>query len=230
MNPADNERRCDAFARLACRLPRRAFTAPVVYAPTCWNDWFRSRNSMNSTGSIQNWLNPRVGNWLLIYTSCSGFGYGSGRRITPLMTLKIAVFAPMPSASVRIAMTVKPGTRARLRMACRKSWMIWCMCSPLHMSVVTSRTVTVLPKSCCAWCSASVGDSPRATRAQTSISMCPASSASSSASRCARVLNNRPNRLMLFPAQTAARRGRSWPAPSAPSATAPPRAACVPQA
>ena len=29
-----------------------------------------------------------------------GSGYGSGFRMTPLTTLKIAVFAPIPSASV----------------------------------------------------------------------------------------------------------------------------------
>ncbi len=33
--------------------------------------------------------------------SRSGGGYGSGFRMTPLTTLKIAVLAPMPSASVR---------------------------------------------------------------------------------------------------------------------------------
>jgi hypothetical protein len=36
-------------------------------------------------------------------------GYGSGRRSTALITLKIAVFAPMPNASVRTAMSVNPG-------------------------------------------------------------------------------------------------------------------------
>jgi hypothetical protein len=32
------------------------------------------------------------------------------------MTEKIALFAPIPSASVRIARRAKPGVRARLRM------------------------------------------------------------------------------------------------------------------
>ncbi len=36
-------------------------------------------------------------------------GYGSGRNNTALITLKIAVFAPMPSARVSTAMNVKPG-------------------------------------------------------------------------------------------------------------------------
>ena len=34
-------------------------------------------------------------------TSREAFGYGSGFRTTPLTTLKIAVFAPIPSASVK---------------------------------------------------------------------------------------------------------------------------------
>jgi hypothetical protein len=32
----------------------------------------------------------------------SASGYGSGRSSTPLITLKIAVLAPMPSPSVRM--------------------------------------------------------------------------------------------------------------------------------
>jgi hypothetical protein len=35
--------------------------------------------------------------------------YGSGRSKRPLTTLKTAVFAPMPSASVSTATAVKPG-------------------------------------------------------------------------------------------------------------------------
>ena len=38
-----------------------------------------------------------------------GRGKASGRRSTPLTTLKMAVFAPMPSASVRMAIAVNPG-------------------------------------------------------------------------------------------------------------------------
>ena len=41
-------------------------------------------------------------------TMASDPGYGSGRSSTPFTTLKIAVFAPMPSASVSTATTVKP--------------------------------------------------------------------------------------------------------------------------
>ena len=35
-------------------------------------------------------------------TRRSGAGYGNGFRMTPLTTLKIAVLAPIPSASVRM--------------------------------------------------------------------------------------------------------------------------------
>ena len=39
----------------------------------------------------------------------SASGYGSGRSSTPLITLKIAVFAPMPRPSVRMNARAKPG-------------------------------------------------------------------------------------------------------------------------
>src|SRR5437867_10283818 len=39
----------------------------------------------------------------------SASGYGSGRSRTALTMLKVAVFAPMPSASVRTATNVNPG-------------------------------------------------------------------------------------------------------------------------
>src|SRR6266540_1977746 len=52
---------------------------------------------------------PRWGLRSHSVTSRSGSGYGSGLSNTPLMMLKIAVFAPMPSASVSTATAVKPG-------------------------------------------------------------------------------------------------------------------------
>ena len=48
-------------------------------------------------------------------TSCSGCGNGSGFSSTPFTTENIAVFAPIPSASVRIATIVNPGERAIMR-------------------------------------------------------------------------------------------------------------------
>ena len=45
-------------------------------------------------------------------TSASGCGYGSGRIITPLTTLKIVVVAPIPRASVPMAASAKPSVPA----------------------------------------------------------------------------------------------------------------------
>src|SRR5436309_3939 len=51
-------------------------------------------------------------------------GYGSGRSITASTTLKIAVVAPMPSASVRTTTVVKPGFLRTERAAYRRSCQI----------------------------------------------------------------------------------------------------------
>jgi hypothetical protein len=51
----------------------------------------------------------------------SASGYGSGRRSTPLITLKIAVLAPMPRPSVRMNASEKPGIRGSVRRATRMS-------------------------------------------------------------------------------------------------------------
>jgi hypothetical protein len=50
-------------------------------------------------------------------TSESGSGYASGLISTPLTTLKMAVFAPMPSASVKTATAANVGLRRRPRSA-----------------------------------------------------------------------------------------------------------------
>src|SRR5437588_9267812 len=47
----------------------------------------------------------------------SASGNGSGRSRTPFTRLKIAVFAPMPSARVKIAMMLKPGVFNNIRTA-----------------------------------------------------------------------------------------------------------------
>ncbi len=54
-------------------------------------------------------------------TSRSASGYGRGRRRIALITLKIAVLAPMPSARVRTATRVKAGVRRRARVPKRTS-------------------------------------------------------------------------------------------------------------
>src|SRR5262245_51707987 len=54
-------------------------------------------------------------------TMRSASGYGSGRSSTPLITLKIAVLAPMPRPSVRMNARANPGMRGRLLRAMRMS-------------------------------------------------------------------------------------------------------------
>ena len=50
-------------------------------------------------------------------TSRFACGKGSDRSNTPSTTLNTAVLAPMPSASVTMAASVKPGLRASVRSA-----------------------------------------------------------------------------------------------------------------
>ena len=54
-------------------------------------------------------------------TSRSGSANGSGLRRTAFTTLKIAVLAPIPNASVINVASVNTGVRARRRAACRRS-------------------------------------------------------------------------------------------------------------
>jgi len=54
---------------------------------------------------------------LLTETTCSGLSIGKGRSKTVLTKLKIAVFAPIPSASVITAMALKPGRLSNIREA-----------------------------------------------------------------------------------------------------------------
>jgi hypothetical protein len=68
-------------------------------------------------------VRPRLGLTEAIRTSRSGLRYGSGRSNTALTTLKIAVLAPMPNASVSTATAVKPGFFSNWRKAKRRSFM-----------------------------------------------------------------------------------------------------------
>ena len=52
-----------------------------------------------------------------IWTNCSGWLTGRVFRITESIRLKIAVLAPMPSASERIATAANPGLERRARSA-----------------------------------------------------------------------------------------------------------------
>src|SRR6185312_16389705 len=56
-------------------------------------------------------------------TNRSDSGYASGRNSTASTTLKMAVFAPMPSASVSTATAVKPGFFSNWRKANLRSFM-----------------------------------------------------------------------------------------------------------
>src|SRR5580704_28237 len=57
-------------------------------------------------------------------------GKVSGLSRTVLTTEKIAVVAPMPSASAATAAMVNPGLRTSARKACFNSFKICCICSP----------------------------------------------------------------------------------------------------
>ena len=82
----------------------------------------RARHSANSVHVMpvlrpSGPLAPRAGKRSTIRTSRSLSGYGSGRSSTASTTLKTAVVAPMPSASVTTAAMANPGLRARPRAA-----------------------------------------------------------------------------------------------------------------
>ena len=58
--------------------------------------------------------------WVLIRMSWLGSLFARGRSKTELATVKIAVFAPIPSASVTTVRRVNPGAFANIRMLCLK--------------------------------------------------------------------------------------------------------------
>ena len=58
-------------------------------------------------------------------TSGSGSSKGSGLSSTPRTTLKMAVLAPMPSASVKTAISVNMGARSRRRTTRRGVAVMW---------------------------------------------------------------------------------------------------------
>src|SRR5437667_4638111 len=67
-------------------------------------------------------VTSRLGLTEAIRTSRSGSRYGRGCNNTALTTLKIAVFAPTPSASVSTATAVKPGFFSNWRKANLRSF------------------------------------------------------------------------------------------------------------
>jgi len=72
---------------------------------------------MKSSAEWSDLNSSNFGMFLVISTSCAASGYGSGWSSTTSTVVKIAVLAPMPTASVRIAVTAKPGLLVRVRSA-----------------------------------------------------------------------------------------------------------------
>src|SRR5487761_803821 len=93
-------------------------------------------------------------------TSCSGFCTGSIRSITVSIRLKIAVLAPMPSASVSTATAVKPGDLRNMRTPYRRSCDRVSITLHPHWSRLRSRSKSVLPNSRWAAFRASPGGMP----------------------------------------------------------------------
>jgi hypothetical protein len=78
---------------------------------------FRSRQSRKFAGAALPYGTPV--RRFVCDTSTRSFGRskGSGRSSTAFTTLKIAVFAPIPTAIVRMPRSVKPGDRRLVRTA-----------------------------------------------------------------------------------------------------------------
>ena len=99
-------------------------TAPVMPVPTLSSDWLCLRQA-SCTSIVGGRVRPLVWFTSCTQTNCSGFGNGNGRKTMECRTLKIALVAPMPSARVSTAASVKPGlfrsSLAPLRKSIRKS-------------------------------------------------------------------------------------------------------------
>src|SRR6266540_6758381 len=88
------------------------------------NTWFCERQSRKVAGETGVRSQPGSLELSKRRTSLSGSRYGSGLRSTPLTTLNMAVFAPMPSARVNTATAVKPGFFSSWRKANFRSFMV----------------------------------------------------------------------------------------------------------
>ena len=92
------------------------------------NTWFWSRTSLRF--ATEKLISGTCSDHSVRKTRRSASGYGSGRSRIALMTLKIAVLAPIPSASVATATSVKPGEFRSVRAANRTSRQSSSMVSP----------------------------------------------------------------------------------------------------
>src|SRR5580692_6152098 len=80
-----------------------------------------SRQARNSAGEIEFRIQPRGGFFFEIATRDSVFLKGSGFRSMAYTAEKMAVFAPMPMARVRMAAAAKPGLLRSVPAPKRKS-------------------------------------------------------------------------------------------------------------
>ena len=91
------------------RAAARVVERPPAPRGERWNDCACARQSRKFAGDTLKLVQPRERLFSLTITSCSGRSYGSGFSSSAWVTVKIAVLAPMPSASVMIATAVTPG-------------------------------------------------------------------------------------------------------------------------
>jgi hypothetical protein len=115
----------------ARRTPSAAL--PAWSAVRSWKPGVLARNSLYAShgkrlqsfgSSLPSWLYPpqlQQRAWSLMRQSCSGSAPGIELSITCCTSVKMAVVAPMPSASVSTAVRVKPGDLRNRRNACKKS-------------------------------------------------------------------------------------------------------------
>src|SRR3954454_20131291 len=92
-------------------------------AETSWNVDGMDRHALNFASDAQAY--GPSGAVVRNQTMREESGYESGRRRTALTSEKMAVFAPIPTASVRTATSVKPGLRRHPRSAYRTSCATW---------------------------------------------------------------------------------------------------------
>ena len=107
---------CDGI-RSASAVPVMVISA-LRTAPTASNEWLWSRQSRKfryDTVSLGN-----CGQCSANSTSLCGSRYGSGRSSTAFTMLNIALFAPIPNASVSTATHANPLSFLSLRNAYRK--------------------------------------------------------------------------------------------------------------
>src|ERR1019366_6587705 len=89
-----------------------------------------ARRSFRSPGTTEMSRASRLRKSLVITNSRFGLAYGSGRSSTALVTLKIALLAPIPSARVRTAVTVNAGFLRSERAPIAKSRNDMCVTTP----------------------------------------------------------------------------------------------------